>query len=69
MAEARRKLFEETLDLYRTFKTEEVKKARLLCKQALKESGGSIMKEFEDLLKMSEVWLKYDKRRKRRKRR
>ena len=65
MAQARRKLFEESLDLYRTFKTKDVKKARLLCKQVLKESGGSLMKEFEDLLKMIEVWLKYDKRRKR----
>ena len=66
MAEARRKLFEEAFDLYRTFKTEQVKKARLLCKQALNEPGGGLMKEFEDLLKMIEVWLKYDKRRKRR---
>jgi len=47
----RRKLFEEAFDLYRTFKPENIKKAKLLCEQALKEPG-NLTAQFEDLLKM-----------------
>ena len=62
MAEARKRLFEEALGLYKTFKSDQIKKARLLCKQALNEHG-DFMKEFEDLLEMIELWLEYDKKR------
>lgn len=62
MAEARKRLFEEALGLYRTFKSDQIKKARLLCKKALNEHG-DLMKEFEDLLDMIELWLEYDKKR------
>jgi hypothetical protein len=48
--------------LYKTFKSDQIKKARLLCKQALNEHG-DFMKEFEDLLEMIELWLEYDKKR------